>query len=229
MDNDYILSRLKELSDESYKAFHSKLVPGFEDKILGVRAPLLRKFAKELAKEDWQSLFYEIGNDYYEQKLLKGFMICYAKTDIDTLLDYTEKFVPLIDNWAVCDMFCSSLKIANRHPEKAFGFIQKYLKSSKPFEIRFATVMLLDYYVNDSYIDTVLDKLDRIRNDDYYVKMAAAWAVSVCYVKYPEKTYSFLQSCQLDDFTFNKSLQKICESYRIGREDKAIIKAMKRK
>ena len=229
MNNDYILSRLKGMSDENYKTFHSGLLPGFEKSIIGVRTPLLRKFAKELAKEDWQTLFYEIGNDYYEQKMLKGFMITYAKTDFDTLLEYTRNFIPLIDNWAVCDMFCSSLKATEQFPEKMLNFIEKYLKSDKSFELRFGVVMLLNYYVNDTYIDAVLDKLDKISNDNYYVKMAVAWAVSVCFVKYPEKTYSFLHSCQLDNFTFNKSLQKICESYRISNEHKIIIKSMKRK
>jgi 3-methyladenine DNA glycosylase AlkD len=110
-----------------------------------------------------------------------------------------------------------------------WDFIRPYLKSQKEFEIRFAVIMMLAHYITDNYIDEVLMLFDEVRHEGYYVKMGVAWAVSVCYVKYPVKTMAYLKACSLDDFTYNKSLQKILESYRVDQDSKALIRAMKRK
>ena len=114
--------------------------------------------------------------------------------------------------------------------EDMWIFIKKYLKSNKEFELRFALVVLLDYYITDEYIDRVLQILNTIKNNKYYVKMALAWAIQVCFVKQEEKTMQFLKNNNnLDDFTFNKALQKIIESYRVDEKTKEIMKKMKRK
>ena len=110
-----------------------------------------------------------------------------------------------------------------------WDFIQPYLISGREFEIRFAVIMMLAHFIDDDHIDRVIASLDGIRHEGYYVRMGAAWAVSVCYVKYPEKTMRYLKNSNLDDFTYNKSLQKILESYRVDQESKAVIRNMKRK
>lgn len=107
--------------------------------------------------------------------------------------------------------------------------MQPYFDSDKPYDIRFAVVAALDYFSNDEYVARAFEKFDAITNDDYYVKMAVAWAVSVFFIHAPEKTWQYLEDNRLDDFTFNKSLQKITESYRVTPQDKAKIRAMKRK
>ena len=107
-------------------------------------------------------------------------------------------------------------------------FIQPYLKSNKEFEIRFAVVIILNYYITEDYIDLILETLDEVKHEGYYVKMAVAWAISLCFVKFEEKTMNYLKNNKLDDFTYNKSLQKICESLRVDKDTKAIIKSMKR-
>ena len=106
--------------------------------------------------------------------------------------------------------------------------MQPYLKSNKEFEIRFAVVIILNYYITEDYIDLVLETLDDVKHEGYYVKMAVAWAISLCFVKFEEKTMNYLKNNKLDDFTYNKSLQKICESLRVDKDTKAIIKSMKR-
>ena len=111
---------------------------------------------------------------------------------------------------------------------KVLEFIQPYLKSNKEFEIRFAVVIILNYYITEDYIDLVLETLDEVKHEGYYVKMAVAWAISLCFVKFEEKTMNYLKNNKLDDFTYNKSLQKICESLRVDKDTKAIIKSMKR-
>lgn len=226
--NRSIRERLFELADEKYRKFQSNLIPG-EDRMIGVRLPSLRELAKEIAKGDWREYLNNAQEEYYEEVMLQGLVIGYAKAAPEEILKYTERFVQKITNWGVCDSFCTGLKLAKKEPQMVWGFIQPYLKSDREFELRFAVIMMLAHYISGEYIDQVLSNLDQIRHEGYYVKMGVAWAVSVCYVKYPEKTMTYLKTCSLDDFTFNKSLQKILESYRVDTEAKEMIRSMKRK
>ena len=114
-------------------------------------------------------------------------------------------------------------------PEEWMPFIKIYLASKQEYELRFAVVCLLDFFVNETYIEQVLDVLVQVHHDGYYVKMAVAWAISVCYVKFPEKTEKILEENLLDDFTHNKSIQKIRESYRVTKENKERLQKMRRK
>ena len=219
--------KLFELSDDKFKTFHSRLCPN-TDNIIGVRLPLLRQIAKEIAKGDWRNFLSNSKEEYYEEILINGLVIAYAKCDVEERLNYIESFVPKIDNWAICDSFCNTLKFVNKNKEIMWEFIQPYLRSYNEFEIRFAVVIILNYYITEDYIDLVLKTLDNIKHDGYYVKMAVAWAISMCFVKFEEKTMAYLKDNSLDDFTYNKSLQKICESLRIDKNTKELIKSMKR-
>lgn len=219
--------KLFELSDDKFETFHSRLCPN-TDNIIGVRLPLLRQLAKEIAKGDWRNFLSNSKEEYYEEILINGLVIAYAKCDVEERLNYIESFVPKIDNWAICDSFCNTLKFVNKNKEIMWEFIQPYLKSYNEFEIRFAVVIILNYYITEDYIDLVLKTLDNIKHDGYYVKMAIAWAISMCFVKFEEKTMAYLKDNSLDDFTYNKSLQKICESLRVDKNTKELIKSMKR-
>ena len=221
-------NRLFELSDEKYKKFHSGLCPN-TDNIIGVRLPQLRQIAKEIAKGDWRGYLENCLEDYYEENLINGLVIAYAKCDVEEKLQYIKVFVPKINYWAICDSFCSSLKFTTKNREIVWEFLQPYLNSDKEFKIRFAVVMMLNYYITEEYIDIVLKSLDKISHDGYYVKMAVAWAVSICFIHFKDKTMDFLKNNNLDDFTYNKSLQKICESLRVNKDTKILIKSMKRK
>jgi len=217
-----------EMADEEYRKFSSSLIPNV-DNILGVRLPELRKLAKNIAKGDWRTYLAQADNRYFEETMLQGLVIGYAKTDIEERLRYVADFVPRIDNWSVCDSFCTGLKFTKNHRSLMWDFLQPYLSSDKEYEIRFGVVMLLLYFVEDEYIERVLQWMDRIRHEGYYVKMAVAWAISVCYVKYPEPTMAFLKNNTLDDFTYNKALQKIIESLRVDSETKHVLRSMKRR
>lgn len=225
---DSLREKLFELADEKYKKFHSGLCPN-TDNIIGVRVPKMREIAKEITKKNWRNFLANSSEYYYEEVLIKGFVISYAKCDVEERLKYIENFIPKINNWAVCDSFCNSLKFVNKNKERVWEFIQPYLKSKDEFELRFAVVILLNYYITENYIDSVLEILDNIKHEGYYVKMAVAWAISICFIKFNEKTMDYLKRSNLDDFTYNKSLQKICESLRVDKDTKSIIKSMKRK
>lgn len=224
-----IKKKLQELSDTKYKEFHSSLCPGTEN-IIGVRVPILRNYAKELfSVQNWKETIKQIDNQYYEEIMLQGMLIGQAKKEnIEIVLKYIEEYVSKIDNWAICDVFCAGLKITQKYKEEMWNFIQKHLKSDKEFEIRFAIVMILDYYIEEEYIKKDLEILDKITHEGYYVKMAIAWAISVCLIKFYDETIKYLQDCNLDNWTYNKAIQKALESYRITNEQKEFLRKMKK-
>ena len=187
-----IRKKLFELQDLKYKEFHSNLCPN-NDNIIGIRVPILKKFARELYKED-NNILTKLGDTYYEEVMLQGLVISLSTEPVNKKIKLIEKFVPKIDNWAICDTFCSSLKIKNKEKEIYWDFLKKYYNSSKEFEIRFLLVMLLDYYLEDKYLDKICNIIRNINSTDYYVKMAKAWLISIMYIKYPKYTFKELDN-----------------------------------
>lgn len=226
-----IKQELAALAEPSYRDFAASLLPGTPN-ILGVRLPALRKLAKRLARQDWRRYVGACTQDSFEEIMLRGFLIGYAqeygKAGLDEVLEQITAFLPLIDNWSVCDSFCITLKAAASGQEIFWEYLQSCLCSEREFTVRFAVVMLLDFYIDDAYIDRLYPVWDTVKHSGYYVKMAVAWAVSMCYVKFPARTERYLQSCRLDDFTYNKALQKITESRTVDSVTKAHIRSMKR-
>lgn len=223
-----IRKHLFELQDKKYQEFHRGLCPNTEN-IMGVRIPVLREYSKQLVKKySVEELLNNIGNTYYEEIMIKGMIIGLSKENLGKIQKYIKKFVPKIDNWAVCDTFCTGLKITKKYKKEMWTFIQSYLNSNKEFEIRFGVVMILAYYIEEEYLEDDLKILNNIKHDGYYVKMAVAWAISICLVKFYNRTVEFLNNSSLDKFTFNKSIQKAIESYRITKEQKDMLKLMKK-
>lgn len=229
-----VLERLKKHIDENYREFHQGLVPGTVH-ILGVRVPHLRSLAKEVAKSDFRaylmdvrSITPEIPGTFYEEFMIEGMVIGYGNMSLSESFSFLDFFVPKIRNWAVCDCCCSTYKFMEKYPKESWEYLQKYLKSENEFELRFALVCMLDYYVKEEYLFDIFQYLNSIHHNGYYVKMAIAWLVSVCYVKFPRETEIFLQDNEMDDFTQNKSIQKIRESYRVSSESKERLKKLKR-
>lgn len=218
---------LFEIQDLKYKEFHGSLCPDM-DNIIGVRIPKLREYAKELYKSN-KLEDIKIGDKYYEELVIQGMLIGFqTKAPIEEAIKQVKEFVPKINSWAVCDTFCAELKITKKYQTEMFKIIKEYLKSKQEYEVRFAIVMLLDYYINDQYIDQVLQILNNIKLDKYYVQMANAWAISICLIRYYNKTLEFLKTTKIDDFTYNKGIQKAIESYRITKEQKDYLRTLKR-
>ena len=215
------------MQDLKYKEFHGSLCPDM-DNIIGVRIPKLREYAKELYKNN-NLEDIKIEDKYYEELVIQGMLIGFQiKTPIEGVIKQVKEFVPKINSWAVCDTFCAGLKITKKYQTEMIKVIKGYLKSKQEYEVRFAIVMLLDYYINDQYIDQVLQILNNIKLDKYYVQMANAWTISICLIKYYNKTLEFLKTTKIDDFTYNKGIQKAIESYRITKEQKDYLKTLKR-
>lgn len=225
-----IKEELKSLADENYKKFH-KTICNSKKEILGVRIPKIREYAKKLLKNyKVKELLEQIDNEYYEEIMLKGLIIGLDKDkNIENILINIEKFVPEIDNWAICDTFCAGLKITKKNLKEMWKFLQKYLKSSEEYEIRFAIVMILDYYITEEYIRQDLKIFENINSEKYYVQMAIAWAISICLIKFYDITKEYLERTNIDKFIFNKAIQKAIESYRITDIQKEELRKMKKR
>ena len=188
---------------------------------LGVRIPKLREIAKRIAKEDYKWFLENNPLDTFEMESLQAFVIGYAKDDINVLLDYMRKFIPIIHDWSVNDSLCQTFKIARKYPKETFDCLMEYKNSKKEFEVRVVAVMLMSQFLNDEYIDRVIETLNSLYTDSYYSRMGVAWAVATVMAKYPGKCIQYMnsESNHLDDWTFNKSIQKMKESYRVDKTD----------
>ncbi len=224
----YTRCELKKNAENDFQKFSSSLIPNI-DNVLGVKLPVLRKIAKTIVKDDWETFLNKYEEKYMEDTMLKGLVITYLKEDFDKMTALVCDFVPKINNWAVCDTFCMGLKFFKKDKDKTFKFLAPYLKSNDEFHLRFACVVLLAHFIDEDYIDEVLNILFNLKSCGYYAGMAIAWAISICYIKFPDKTLKYLLKDNLDDFCHNKAISKIIESYRVTKKDKDKLKLLKRK
>lgn len=220
---------LNEYKDDRFKDFTSALIPGSRP-IIGVRVPVLRQIAKEIVKGDWRTYLKDATEDTYEEVAIKGFVIGYVKEELGALLPYIAEHIEKIDDWSLCDGFCSNLKIVAKHPSEFLEFLLPYSKEDDEFKQRVVAVMLMNYYLADEYMDMSLNVLDSLKNEKYYCKMAVAWAIATAWVKQRDKTFAYMQDGNntLDNWTYNKAIQKMLESHRVSDEDKVMLRGMKR-
>lgn len=219
----YARAELEALAESDYKTFSASLIPGVTN-MLGVRIPALRKIAKRLAKEDWKQCMEWKATLYFEETMLQGLVLGYAKAPIEEILESAKDFISKIDNWSVNDFFCNNFKISGTEHEKVWKFLMTYKDSRKEYELRVVAVMLLFHFLRDEYIDEVLKVLSELENVGYYTSMAVAWAYATAWAKYPDKTKNFLQEHPIDAETYRRTLRKCLESYRISDEDKLWIR-----
>lgn len=220
------ITDLTKLSDSNYLNFNKKLV-FTKYKMLGIRVPLIRKLAKKISKTNIKSYLNSSSFSTYEEILLYGILISYLDS-LDDFNYYLEKFLPMIDNWAICDMTVCGFKIISKSQKYFFKKIRKYLNSNEEFIVRVGLIMLMNFYLTDEYIDEIFNLIDNINSDKYYVNMAIAWLISELYIKHKEKTVKYLKNNKLDKFTHNKAISKIKDSYRVTKEEKDNLTALKK-
>ena len=226
-DYQAVLDRFAALADPKYKAFHERLIPGVST-AYGVRVPAIRAIARDIIKKDPAGFLVASVPGSYEEAMLRGIVIAGMKLPIEKRLPLVEAFLPLVDNWAVCDVFCASFKLKKPEDrEPVWRFLLPLFSDEREFYARFAAVMLLSHFVDHDHIGQDLALLESMTQEAYYVRMAAAWAVSVCYVKFPAQTQALLARRTLPPWTQNKAIQKIRESYRVSKEDKDMLLAYK--
>ena len=228
MSEKTITDGLFALKDENYRRFHAKLIPDIPiDNIIGVRTPVLRKYAKEVAKLPEANIFLEsLPHSYYEENNLHGALLSllYPK-DIIAFMEQLERFLPYVDNWATCDML--SPKIFTKHVSYVYERVQKWLQSDAVYTIRFGIVTLLGFYLDDAFEPEMLQLVANVRSEEYYVNMAVAWYFSMALVKQYDATLPYIQNRVLEPWTHNKSIQKAIESRRIPQETKAYLRGLK--
>ncbi len=209
---------LQTISDAKYQEFNSKII-STKYKMLGIRMPILKKIANDIYKGDNKNFLKYAQDNYYEEVLIKGLVLAKLK-NLDELMSYFYKYLDLIDNWAITDTFCNSLKIVNQNKEFFWDISKKLINSTKVYHIRVGLVLLLNYYVEEEYIQSIVKLLDEIQNDEYYVNMAMAWLVCEIFIKFPDYGMKYLKHNKLNKFTINKSISKIRDSYRVSDEIK---------
>lgn len=227
MDIKEVSQRLEQLSDGKNAKRSSTIIPNSKPNT-GVRVPNLRKLAKEIAKEDYKGFLENCPDDTFEQQMLQAFVIGYAKDDIETILFYGDGFIPKIQDWCVNDAFCQTFSIARKHREVVWNWLMKLADVEKEYYNRVVAVTLLSHFLVDEHIEEVFEVMNRLDFDSYYTQMGVAWCVATAYAKYPQKGMQFLKSNQLSDFTYDKSIQKMIESFRVTSGDKEVLRQMKR-
>ena len=222
-----ILKGLFELQDEEYRRFHARLMPTIEfDRIIGVRTPQLRKYAKQVAKEPYAIEFLnELPHTYYEENNLHSALINLLYKDIEELLDNIEAFLPYVDNWATCDMM--SPKLFKKNLPLVYERVKKWLKSEDTYTVRFGVVTLLGFFLDEAFEPEMLRLVADIRSEEYYINMAIAWYFSIALVKQYDTAIAYFTEPKLEVWTHNKAIQKAIESRRIDEGTKTYLRTLK--
>lgn len=232
IDGHTVTDELLELASKGNKTFTESLHPGVPN-ILGVKIPALRSLAKRIVASGWERYLESAGTYYMEERILQGLVLGYIHPDdtVECYLQRVTQFVHIINSWSVCDTFsfAGGSSYVNQHKQAFWSYVKQWMRQKGEYEIRFGVVMSLKYFVDEEHVAELLTCLDQIASESYYARMAVAWAVAECFIKFPAYTMNYLHQSNLDNFTYNKALEKITESYRVAMSDKEVIKRMKRK
>ncbi len=220
--------RIEEMSERKLADFSSALIPGAGRPVLGCRVPQLRRLARELVCGDWRRLLdEELGDESHEEVLLHGFIIGYARMEAEERLERIRAFVPLADNWALCDCCCASFDKVRKFREKAWPFVLECARSKEEFRQRFGIVMMMDHFLTDEYADSVLAELAALKPAGYYATMGGAWALSVTFLKHTGPTLRVLRRNDTDTEMRRLACRKILESRRTPPQLRFLIKELR--
>lgn len=221
-----IEDRLFALEDKKYKEFHSRLMPTVNpDNIIGVRTPVVRKLAKELAKQpEYMQYIHMLPHKYYEENNLHGFLIESMK-DYDECIAAVNEFLPYVDNWATCDSV--SPKVFKKHRSELMEQIKMWMASGHTYTIRYGIGMLMTHYLEEDFKEEYLEWAANIRSEEYYVNMMIAWYFATALAKQPQAAFPYIEQKRLSVWTHNKAIQKAVESYRITEEQKNKLRALR--
>ena len=222
-----IVTELFKLQDLNYKSFHEKLIPNVDaDTVIGVRTPELKKFARLIKGDSCNEFLDSFPHVYYEENNLHVFIINDIK-DFNVCIKRIEKFLPYVDNWATCDGLRP--KCFSKNKEKLLTYIDKWLKDSKTYTVRFGIEMLMTHFLDEDFDEKYLELVCNVVSDEYYVNMMIAWYFATALAKQYDKAVVFLEECRLSVWVHNKAIQKSVESFRISDKEKLYLKGLRRK
>ncbi len=222
-----ILKVLFSMQDIGYREFQSRLMPNIDkERIIGVRTPDLRRYAKELGKKAEADGFLEsLPHKYYEENNLHGFIIENLSEDYSQVMRLTEEFLPYIDNWATCDSFAP--KVFKKNKDRVYLKTKEWLNSSHTYVVRYGIVTQLRLFLDEDFNEEMLGILSEINSDEYYINMALAWYFSIALIKQYPKTIPLFKERSLNPWVHNKALQKATESFRVPKEKKDYFRTLK--
>lgn len=223
-----LVKHLHKEAEEEYRQFSEKLIPDCKN-ILGVRMPKLRELAKYISKGNWREYLKICKNDTFEEIALRGAVTGLVQVGFAEFLQRVKSYIPVVDNWAICDYFCGNLKLVKKYKKEFLPEVTGFLQSDNPWTKRVGLVILKAYYIDEEYISEVLKLAETTICEHYYVQMAHAWLIAECYTKFPQKTYLYLEKCTLGADILNKAVQKIKDSYRVNKEWKEKVAIFRRK
>lgn len=225
--NNNLQKKLFEMQDLQYKSFHSKLMPTVNpDKIIGIRVPQLRKFAKDFFKTpEAEEFIKKLPHQYYEEDNLHAFVIEQIK-DYDETVYELNRFLPFVDNWATCDMMTP--EAFKNNIDRLIVQIDKWIESNHIYEVRFAVNMLMKFYLEENFKEEYLRKVAEIESGEYYIKMVKAWYFATALAKQWDSAVRVIEENRLDVWTHNKTIQKSVESCRITQQQKEYLKGYRR-
>lgn len=218
---------LGKYADDEYRVFAMKGIP-CERPFVGVRIPNVRKVVDLIPREKYEE-FLKVKPVAIEEVLARGMIIC--KMSYEEMLKYFDSQVGYIDNWCACDIFCSGLrKVIKKHQEEFLEKkVEKLLKSKDEYDVRVGLVILKSSYVDFDYLNVIFDRVEGlVEREEYYIRMAIAWLLSECFIKFPAATTGYMLASHLPKWTFNKTISKICDSYRVDDETKKMLKKMRK-
>lgn len=218
---------LNENSNLKYKEFSEKII--VDNTLIGIRTPILKSISKEIYKGNYKSFLEVSSPKTYEEKLIYGLVLGNIKEFNEETIKYVNNYSKMINNWALCDLFCSNLKFVKKNKDKVLKYILKSIKKKNIWIRRMCFVLLLDYYIEKPYLNIIFELCNEYNTSDYYVEMSVAWLISICYIKFKEETLNYIRNNKLNDFAYNKAIQKIIESKRITKEEKEELKKLKRR
>ena len=212
------------MGEKEYKDFSSKLMPTVDKiKVIGIRTPILRKYAKSL--ENYEDFLHELPHEYFEENNLHAFLL-EREADFDRCIEKLDFFLPYIDNWATCDSM--KPRILKKEPEKLLCHIKKWINSTDVYAVRYGINLLMSFYLDDNFNISYLDIVANVKSDEYYINMMRAWYFATALAKQYDETLPYIENNVLDIWTHNKTIQKSIESLRISKDKKQYLKALKR-
>lgn len=217
---------LFQLQDKGYRDFQSKLIPTIPvETIIGVRIPTIRKLAKEYGKDPESVEFLkQLPHTYYDENILHALLVAEIK-DYEVCVKEVERFLPYVDNWAVCDIF--SPKVFRKNKGKLIDKIREWTTSGHPYTCRFGMEMLMTHFLDEDFRVEYLEIPAAVHSEEYYVNMMIAWFYATALAKQWDVAVGYIEKKCLDPWTHNKTIQKARESYRITREQKEYLKTLK--
>ena len=228
MTNEEIKAFLISWQDEEYRNFNSRLIPNVnKETVIGVRVPVIRKFAKQLVRENnYASFLKDLPHNLFEENCLHSLIVSELK-DPTQVIECLNDFLPYVDNWAVCDIISPRVFIKNK--TELLEQIHIWLKSKHTYALRYAIGALMQYFLDDDFKDEYLDLVVNVKSDEYYVNMMRAWYFATAVAKQYNSTIRVFESGAIDEWTHNKAIQKSSESFRVSSDHKAYLKSLKRK